>query len=87
MNWLTVSALVRLDAIEYTFKINIFSEIKTNLEDVITLIIPQADGEERIEYSYSKVKELQGKVMLIAGRASKGKESVDRFVEVSILNV
>ena len=33
-------------------------------------------------YKYEKLKDLQSKLMLVAGKAAQGKEQVDRFMEV-----
>ena len=34
-------------------------------------------------YKFEKLKDLQSKLMLVAGKAAQGKEQVDRFMEVS----
>ena len=58
------------------------------LNTVIQLTVPQ--GEQGYSEGYSKkltiddLKDLQSKLMLIAAKASQGKEDVDRFVEVRV---
>ena len=59
---------------------------KRTLDSVIQLILPPEEdnneGEEKV-YSLDELKDLQSKLMLIAGKAPKGKlEDVQRFVEV-----
>lgn len=40
------------------------------------------DERFRRRYSYKELQELESKLMLIAGKAEKGKEDVDRFTMV-----
>ena len=56
------------------------------LENVISLVVPGTKEKNREEKTYSleEVKDVQSKLMLIAGKAEKGKEEVDQFVEVSL---
>ena len=59
---------------------------KTTLDSVIRLTLPPKDdnkeGEEKV-YNLDDLKDLQSKLMLIAGKAAQGKsEDVHRFVEV-----
>lgn len=54
---------------------------------MISVEIPPKErgpGQTNKVYTYSDLKELQGKLMLVAGKAEKGKEDVDGFVEVII---
>lgn len=51
------------------------------LEDVVHVDV--VDEKQKLQrYSLSNLKELQSKLMLVAGKAEKGKEDVDKFVEV-----
>ena len=55
-------------------------------KDVIRLTVTlKGENEEKQTKSYSinELKDLQSKLMLIAGKAEKGKEDVERFVRVS----
>ena len=55
-------------------------------KDVIRLTVPLKDGsekEQRKTYSIDELKDLQSKLMLIAGKAEKGKDDVEKFVTVS----
>ncbi|CAH1233988.1 RNF213 [Branchiostoma lanceolatum] len=53
------------------------------LDSVVTMLFSQAEGDTDCrQYSVSSLKTLQSKLMLIAGTARKGKEEVERFVEV-----
>ena len=55
-------------------------------KDVIRLTVT-LKGENELKqtkyYSINELKDLQSKLMLIAGKAEKGKEDVERFVRVS----
>ena len=54
------------------------------LENNVCLLVPE-DGEKRTEeriYSLDEIKDVQSKLMLIAGKADKGKEEVVQFLEV-----
>ena len=55
--------------------------------DVIRLTVPTKDGSEEVQsktYSVDELKDLQSKLMLIAGKAEKGKEEVEQFVKASL---
>jgi len=43
----------------------------------------QAEKEKWQSFSLQQLNDLQSKLMLVAGKASEGKEQVDRFVEVT----
>ena len=43
------------------------------------------EGDQSGIRNLQKLKDLQSKLMLVAGKAEKGKKEVDRFVEVSVL--
>ena len=52
---------------------------------MIELIIPELEAEKKTErYSYQQLKDLQSKLMLIAGKSGQAKEGVDRFVDVCV---
>ena len=52
-------------------------------DKVIQLQMPAEDSVDRKIYSLNDLKDLQSKLMLIAAKASQGKEDVDRFLDVS----
>ena len=58
------------------------------LEEVLLLKVPPEkqkdikDSSKWRTYKYEKLKDLQSKLMLVAGKAAQGKEQVDRFMEV-----
>jgi len=54
------------------------------LDNVIQLTLPTGENGEGKEYLLDNLKDLQSKLMLIAAKASHGKEQVDRFVDVSL---
>ena len=57
-----------------------------SMNNVIQLTVPTKDGSEegqRKTYSVDELKDLQSKLMLIAGKAEKGKDEVEQFVKVS----
>ena len=59
---------------------------RLSFKDVIRLTVPLKDGsekEQRKTYSIDELKDLQSKLMLIAGKAEKGKDDVGQFVMVS----
>ena len=57
------------------------------LENLVYLVVPKEENKNREEkvYSLEEVKDVQSKLMLIAGKADSGKEEVDQFNEVCIL--
>ncbi|XP_035692573.1 E3 ubiquitin-protein ligase rnf213-alpha-like [Branchiostoma floridae] len=59
-------------------------DLQEPLDAVVTLRLSQAedDDDDDRHYSVSNLKTLQSKLMLIAGTADKGKEEVEKFVEV-----
>ena len=60
------------------------------MDNVVRLTVPPKDGDEDVEsktYSLDELKDLQSKLMLIAGKAEKGKDEVERFVKVSIMKM
>ena len=59
---------------------------RLTFNNVIQLTVPTKDGSEegqRKTYSVDELKDLQSKLMLIAGKAEKGKDEVEQFVKVS----
>ena len=60
-------------------------EKRLSLDDVVSLALPPKDGGQDLQsktYSLDELKDLQSKLMLIAGKAEKGKDEVERFVKV-----
>lgn len=55
------------------------------LPNVIKLRVPSGKTGNSKEYTLDDLKDLQSKLMLIAAKASQGKQDVDRFVDVSLL--
>ena len=56
------------------------------MTDVIELHV--ADEEktgQRNRYKYDQLHDLQSRLMLVAGKAEKGKDDVDRFMLVSLI--
>ena len=63
--------------------------VKLCLENLVSLVVPEdeiKDREEKI-YSLEEVKDVQSKLMLIAGKAESAKEEVDQFNQVCITGV
>ena len=54
------------------------------LDNVIQLTVPTGENGKSKKYTLDGLKDLQSKLMLIAAKASHGKEEVDRFVDVSL---
>jgi len=57
------------------------------VEEVVQLVIPKdlkSQEENNKVYTYQQLNDLQSRLMLVAGKATEGKEQVDRFVEVNI---
>ena len=61
-------------------------EERLSLDHVVRLTVPPkqsgGDNTQDIEYSLDEISDLQSKLMLIAGKAEKGKDEVDTFVQV-----
>ena len=53
-------------------------------DNVIQLTVRKGENGNSKDYTVDDLKDLQSKLMLIAGKASQGKEDVDRFVDVSL---
>lgn len=61
-------------------------ERRLSLDDVISLKVQRKHEGEDVQsktYSLNELKDLQSKLMLIAGKAEKGKDEVETFVRVS----
>ncbi len=64
------------------------------MDEAIQLIILEEEMTEEKEakqetqrYSYQQLKDLQSKLMLIAGKSGQDKEGVDRFVDVRVSDI
>ena len=61
-------------------------EERLSLDHVVRLTVPPkesgADNAQDVVYSLDEIKDLQSKLMLIAGKAEKGNDEVDTFVRV-----
>ena len=70
------------------FTKNVNSGIKSHLENLVCLVVPEDNDKNREEkiYSLEEVKDVQSKLMLIAGKAETGKEEVDKFNQVCIIS-
>ena len=60
------------------------AEVELCLENLVYLVVPEDKSKNREKkiYSLEEIKNVQSKLMLIAGRAESGKEEFDRFEEV-----
>ena len=56
---------------------------RLKIEKVVELSVPLGESGESKYYSLDDLKDLQSKLMLIAAKASHGKEEVDQFTNVS----
>lgn len=59
---------------------------RLSLDDVVSLTVPPKDTGEDLKskmYSLDELKDLQSKLMLIAGKAERGRDDVERYVKVS----
>ena len=58
------------------------------LENLVYLVVPREENKNREEkvYSLEEIKDVQSKLMLIAGKANSGKEEVDQFNQVCYIN-
>ena len=60
---------------------------RLSFNDVIRLTVPMKEGSTEVQtktYSVDEMKDLQSKLMLIAGKAEKGKDEVEQFVKASL---
>ena len=59
------------------------------LQNLVHLVVPKEENENREEkvYSLEEIKDVQSKLMLIAGKADNGKEEVDQFNQVCYNNL
>ena len=60
--------------------------LELRLENLVRLVVPGNENKDREErnYSFDEIKDVQSKLMLIAGKAESGKEEVDQFNQVCI---
>jgi hypothetical protein len=60
--------------------------VKLCIENLVSLVVPKDEIKNREEkiYSLEEVKDVQSKLMLIAGKAESGKDEVDKFNQVCI---
>ena len=59
---------------------------RLSFNNVIQLTVPTKDESEEVRsktYTVDELKDLQSKLMLIAGKAEKGKDEVEQFVKAS----
>ncbi|CAC5415227.1 RNF213 [Mytilus coruscus] len=81
-----VTSLSQADAINEMgiYKIGNWTKRNINenmtITDVLELILPKTERSMIRRYSFQKLDDLQSRLMLVAGKADKGKESVDRFM-------
>ena len=63
------------------------SGLELQIENLVLLVVPEDKNEDREEkvYSLEEIKDVQSKLMLIAGKKDSGKEEVDQFNRVCIL--
>ncbi|XP_053396335.1 E3 ubiquitin-protein ligase rnf213-alpha-like isoform X2 [Mercenaria mercenaria] len=51
--------------------------------DIIKLTVPEQEGKSQLRnYTFSQCQDLQSRLMLVAGKAEKGTDSVDRFTMI-----
>ena len=67
-----------------TNKHDVTDDGKLCLENLVCLVVPKDEikNREKRVYSLEEIKDVQSKLMLIAGKAENGKEEVDQFNEV-----
>ena len=54
------------------------------LSDILRLTVPEEEGKREVRnYTFSQLQDLQSRLMLVAGKAEKGSENVDRFTMAS----
>lgn len=53
------------------------------MSDTITLTVPALEGKRPARtYTFAQLQDLQSRLMLVAGKAQEGRESIDRFTMV-----
>ena len=74
-------------AIFYVNKIFIY--ILKTLSEVLELRVTETEGQrsQRNHYKYEQLHDLQSRLMLVAGKAEKGKDDVDRFMLVCLISL
>ena len=58
------------------------SGLSARPENSVCLVVPEEENREEKIYSLEEVKDVQSKLMLIAGKADTGKDEVDQFNQV-----
>ena len=78
------SGIYHVSVIQNNENKSIDTEIELCLENLVYLVVPENESKNRKnkKYSLEEIKNVQSKLMLIAGRAESGKEEFDRFEEV-----
>ena len=53
--------------------------------DIIKLTVPEKEGKSQLRnYTFSQCQDLQSRLMLVAGKAEMGTDSVERFTMVMV---
>jgi hypothetical protein len=56
------------------------------MSDILKLTVPEQEGKRELKnYTFSQLQDLQSRLMLVAGKAEKGSDSVDRFTMASLI--
>lgn len=56
------------------------------VEDTIKVIVPEEKGVRKLrEYTFAQLKDLQSRLMLVAGKAESGVDNVERFTMVRFI--
>ena len=61
---------------------SIFYTFSQTLSNVLELRVTETEGQQ---YKYEQLHDLQSRLMLVAGKAEKGKDDVDRFMLVCLI--
>jgi hypothetical protein len=66
---------------------SIFYTFSQTLSNVLELRVTETEGQrlQRNQYKYEQLHDLQSRLMLVAGKAEKGKDDVDRFMLVCLI--
>ena len=66
---------------------SIFYTFSQTLSDVLELRVTETEEQhlQRNQYKYEQLHDLQSRLMLVAGKAEKGKDDVDRFMLVCLI--
>ncbi|XP_060597648.1 E3 ubiquitin-protein ligase rnf213-alpha-like, partial [Ruditapes philippinarum] len=53
------------------------------MSDILKLTVPEQEGKRELKnYNFTQLQDLQSRLMLVAGKAEKGSDSVDRFTMI-----